>query len=222
MFMTQDEAGSTTLPNFGSKLCTTEQVLTFGPKRLPDREVERGRVERNRTITAFVRWDDTCRNGHNTFGVTGEVRRGPNFDMGGCIHAEVASHFPELAGVIKYHLMSAEGPLHYKANTLFWLGYNGNAHPSKHGPNPPHLEYARSTAVWPDMPESFLFTADHRRDTKGTPPDWWTGTDTVRAVEKAKAAAEAKRVVVEQALDARLPTLMAEFRQAVEQLGFTW
>lgn len=41
-------------------------------------------------------------------------------DSGGCIHDEVAKHFPELAHLIKWHLSSTDGPMHYVANTVYW------------------------------------------------------------------------------------------------------
>jgi len=53
----------------------------------------------------------------------------------GCLHDEIRQHFPELAHLIKWHLVSTDGPLHYIANTLYHLE-KGN------------LEYARSSAVY--------------------------------------------------------------------------
>jgi hypothetical protein len=39
--------------------------------------------------------------------------------MGGCIHEDIAKHFPELMPYIKWHLTSTDGPMHYLANTLY-------------------------------------------------------------------------------------------------------
>lgn len=93
-------------------------------------------------ITATVRHDDRCGNGHNTFSITADIdRRARNNRWveytGGCCHDEVSERFPELAPFIKWHLTSTDGPLHYLANTLYWI---------KQG----NLDYARSSAVWPD------------------------------------------------------------------------
>ena len=112
-----------------SKL-TKQQTKVFGPKKFGE----------NETIKAFVRYDDKCGNGHNTFAVTAEItnRRGRvGVHSAGCLHDETTRVFPELAPFIKWHLVSSDGPLHYVANTTFWV---------KEG----NLDNARSTAVWPN------------------------------------------------------------------------
>lgn len=83
-------------------------------------------------FTVKMRYDDRCGNGHNTFSITGSTVR-----KGGCLHELIAKHFPELAHMIKWHLVSSDGPLHYIANTIYW---------AKKG----NLEYARNCAVWED------------------------------------------------------------------------
>ena len=95
------------------------------------------------SITATVRYDDRYRNGHNTFSITADIQRNGREYAGGCCHDEVAERFPELAPFIKWHLCSSDGPMHYVANTLYWLRA-GN------------LENARASAIWPDMNESAL------------------------------------------------------------------
>lgn len=79
------------------------------------------------TIRAEVRFDDNCRNGHNSFAITGDVRdsryRGSRGEVaGGCVHDEIAKAFPELAPLIRWHLTSSDGPMHYFANTVFHAG----------------------------------------------------------------------------------------------------
>lgn len=72
---------------------------------------------------AFIRFDDECGNGHNSFSITGETRE--RYDnrwhegSGGCIHEEVTQFFPELAPFIMWHLTSSDEPLHYIANTKY-------------------------------------------------------------------------------------------------------
>lgn len=74
-------------------------------------------------ITVSARFNDECRNGHDTFAITGEILNNQGEEVaGGCIHDEITEHFPELAGVIKWHLCSTDGPLHYLANTLYLAG----------------------------------------------------------------------------------------------------
>ncbi len=78
-------------------------------------------------IRAEVRFDDNCRNGHNTFAVTADIRdsryRGTRGEIaGGCCHDEIAAAFPELAPLIRWHLTSSDAPLHYLANTIYLAG----------------------------------------------------------------------------------------------------
>lgn len=105
-----------TLPE--SKL-TKRQRLKFGPKVYTEGK------EKYRII-AEVRHDDECGNGHNSFSITGQIDRLQNGvwrdHTGGCIHEDVAKHFPELAPFLKWHLTSTDGPMHYIANTLYLAG----------------------------------------------------------------------------------------------------
>ncbi|QMV30038.1 hypothetical protein [Providencia phage vB_PreS-Stilesk] len=86
-------------------------------------------------IKAELRFDDECGNGHNSFAITGEIvnprKRGDNaIECCGCIHDEIAEHFPELAHLIKWHLCSTESPVHYVANTCYHASdrdHNGRA-----------------------------------------------------------------------------------------------
>lgn len=82
---------------------------------------------KNLTVRAQLRFDDNCRNGHNSFAITGEVidrreRRDGGIVACGCIHEDIAKAFPELASLIPWHLTSADGPLHYIANTVYHAG----------------------------------------------------------------------------------------------------
>jgi hypothetical protein len=95
-------------------------------------------------IVVTLRYDDECKNGHNTFTITAnyyETYRQPNepnlihssgktvwLSSCGCLHNEIKKHFPELKHLIKWHLVSSDGPMHYLANTLYLAGdkdYNG-------------------------------------------------------------------------------------------------
>lgn len=194
---------------------------------------------RSYRITAKVRHDDECGNGHNTFSITGQLdEKSPSGIWrdysGGCIHDRIAAHFPELAPFIKWHLMGTNEPMHYAANTLYHALQHGPTHAwvyytmpvpadplnifkeskrelmdyikadeAKRAEGQPgyvvkwdektvkvrNLDYARSSAVWPDAPEELL---------TGDP-------------EALKAA-----------LIARLPALMLEFKAAVESLGLVY
>ena len=138
-------------------------------------------------ITAEVRFDDECKNGHKTFAITGEIlRKAKNgrwvFDCCGQIQDDIAKHFPDLVPFFKWHLCSTDGPLHYLANTLYHA--SDKDHWGRRKEKEPDIEAARKTAIWPDA------TLEQLQD--------------------------------EEQLKARLPGLLAEFRAAVESLGFEW
>lgn len=78
-------------------------------------------------IKAKIRFDDECDNGHNSFSITGEINARQSFAERtmvtcGCIHDDIAAHFPELAHLIKWHLCSTDSPMHYVANTVYLAG----------------------------------------------------------------------------------------------------
>lgn len=185
-----------------SKL-TKHQVRTFGPVpyKAPGYSADA-------TITAEVRYDDRCSNGHNTFSITAEIvdTRG-GWSSGGTQHDAVAAAFPELAPFIKFHLVSSDQPMHYLANTLYWLGYDVRWCDGK-ASSPPKLEHARSTAVWPDMPETLLCSVDVH--------------DRYHLTDEEKDAIAVGREAVKKALTERLESVQSEFRTAVESLGFTF
>ena len=72
------------------------------------------------------------------FSITGEetTSRG-RFEAGGCIHEEIGEAFPDLVPYFKWHLCSEDGPMHYVANTLYWVEQN-------------NLDAARNCAIWPE------------------------------------------------------------------------
>lgn len=78
-------------------------------------------------MTVEMRFDDNCKNGHNTFAITGSVydptiRGRDKFVAGGCLHDDIEKLFPELASFIPWHLCSQDGPMHYVANTVYLAG----------------------------------------------------------------------------------------------------
>jgi hypothetical protein len=112
----------------------------------------RKELEDGSIIVAEARFDDDCKNGHNTFAITAYLydrtqRNGDGHAVGtqgrrylgscGCQHDLVVQHFPELAPLIKWHLSSTDGPMHYVANTIYHVEQG-------------KLDYARSSAVAPD------------------------------------------------------------------------
>lgn len=106
---------------FGATVRRDEAPGAFCKQRWSaSREIEAGVFDREKcTFAVEVRFDDELRNGHNSFAITGNIDtlRGRDV-MGGCLHDEIARYFPELAPLIRWHLSSSAGPMHYIANTL--------------------------------------------------------------------------------------------------------
>jgi hypothetical protein len=180
-------------------ILTKKQTRTYGPVSDKKLVTDYGL---GACLTATVRYDDECSNGHNSFAITGHVittrsKRQNDIEAGGCLHEDIARLFPELAPYIKWHLTSSDGPMHYVANTLYWLGYSGFCDGKQN--SPPNLKNARATAVWLDMPDSLLATC----------PD-------------AVADVATRKANVTTILEKRLDALLADFRTAVESLGFTY
>lgn len=110
----------------GESVIVKNQRRTFGPVTFTGKG-----YGPHATIKAEVRYDDECGNGHNTFSVTGEIRmprppghRGPWDSVAacGCLHDDIGAHFPELAPLIRWHLTSSNGPMHYGANVAYLAG----------------------------------------------------------------------------------------------------
>ena len=76
-------------------------------------------------IVCTVRYDDECGNGHNSFSITATIysdeysSSNKYFITDKCIDEEIAKHFPELKHLIKWHLTSSDGPMHYVANATY-------------------------------------------------------------------------------------------------------
>ena len=201
-------------------------------------------------MTVTLRFDDECGNGHNTFSITADVvteesRRRRDIAAGGCMHDEIAAVFPELAPLIRWHLCSTDGPMHYEGNTVYLAGdrdYNGlragerrqirNGKTGQlcwkletvgaHGVRlvdalPRYLDSDTAPACdarmayvpWDRVGEGKARELDAARATAC----WPDATDAQLCAEPAELRAM---------LAARLPGLLAEFRAAVESVGFLW
>lgn len=183
-----------------------DQKKTFGPVFY----AEGGTRYR---ITATARYDDQCGNGHNSFAITAEIDRKTGNgrweeDSGGCCHEEVAKHFPQLAPLLKWHLTSSDGPMHYVANGLYWAGHceAWMRDKTKSNSAPPNLEFLKSTILYGALSSDADFDlADHvHSDMRGFT---WN---------------EAKANALRDWLPTRLTALMTEFKTAVESLGLTY
>lgn len=217
---------------------THSQKKKFGPKFY----TERGQKYR---ITADVRHDDQCHNGHNTFSITGSIDRVERGvwvdDSGGCIHKEIAKHFPELAPMIKWHLVSTDGPMHYPGNVTYMAGERDcwgmlKGEFRQHTSRGPHQAGGvAGVPLWElVMPEVREIYANEKPApvTLEWRPYGKTGDGKARELSAARSCAvwpeatDAELSVSKEELEAklmeRLPQLMLEFRADVESLGFVY
>lgn len=218
---------------------TKRQVKIFGPKPIAG-------WGRNAFITAKVRYDDECGNGHNTFAITGEIYRtdkrlrdnGPQ--ACGCLHEEIAKHFPELAPLIKWHLCNSDGPWGYLENTVYLAG-DRDCWGLRKGEFKQFKDKETGLPLWEldATYDDFGAFGKRRNPASAEKPapvsfDWKpygrTGEGKERELDKARNAAiwpeatdeELTAPDLKERLLERLPALMEEFRKAVESLGFTY
>jgi len=90
--------------------------------------------EEKATCVLTMRFDDKCNNGHNSFSMTADIyeadksRIDINCLRCGCCHDDIAKAFPEFEHLLKWHLTSTDGPLHYVSNAMYHASntdYNG-------------------------------------------------------------------------------------------------
>lgn len=193
-----------------------------------------------------VRFDDNCKNGRESFAITGEEydARG-NMVACGCLHDKIARTFPELAPLVAWHLCATDGPMHYLANTVYHAsdrdhygllaGESRQIRNGRTGLPCWKLEAVTADGAPFDMIGGKTFDGE-------TPPAapvlrWvpWLriGEGKARDLDAARASAiwpdapdsimTAPPDELRAALVARLPRLVADFRRAmVEDCGFLW
>jgi len=214
-----------------------------------------------RTLIATVRHDDQRGNGHNTFSITAELyephphRGEPTIRhesgktlwlcSGGQLQDEIRKHIPELAPLLKWHLVSTDGPLHYIANTVYHASdrdhrglRKGECKQLRNGrTNKPVWQRVMRDAsgeIVSDGSGSWMDSHEQPTEelTAAWEPVWIEGEGKARELDHARSSAVWPDATDEEltaapeeltaALQARLPALMAEFRAAVESLGFTY
>ncbi len=229
---------------FGVVRADDGRILNQRIKTFAKEYTEHGQKQR---ISAELRFDDSCNNGHETFAITAD---GHSYDrgawresFGGCCHEEIARHFPELAPLIKWHLVSTDGPMHYTGNVVYMAGERDcwgllkgefRQHTSR-GPN--------QNGGIPGVPNWTLELPDRTaRDVyameKPAPVmlEWKacgrTGEGKARELDHARSSAVwpdatdaelmQEPAALKAALLARLPALMAEFKAAMLGAGFVY
>jgi hypothetical protein len=218
--------------NTESKL-TKNQTKTFGPVFYR----EHGQ---DLQIVATVSYDDKFGNGHNSFSITADIKTKSGRDVaGGCCHEEIAKHFPQLAPLIKWNLCSSDGPMHYPGNAVYMAGTK-DCNGLEKGEFRQHLSRGHHQANGvPGVPLWELKAPETKEIYSATKPEsvtleWApygrTGEGKERKLDNARSCAiwpdatdeDLTAPGLEARLMARLPVLMAEFRAAVESIGFTF
>lgn len=197
-------------------------------------------------ISVELRFDDECNNGHESFAITASIYHGSRWEAGGCLHGEIAKHFPTLEPLIKWHLMSTDGPLHYIANTVYHAGdrdhhglLKGEKRQIKNGRTGEPAWHL--VAVTQAGEEIELYRLEKNIDGNEKPDCPYTleyrpwcnvGEGKDRDLDAARSSAVWPEATDEQlsapkdeltnALANRLPGLLAEFKAAMLECGFLW
>jgi hypothetical protein len=182
-------------------------------------------------IVVELRFDDQCKNGHESFAITANIDEQINGSfrhyMGGCCHDEIVKHFPELAHLIKWHLTSTSGPLHYLSNTLYYAGdldcnglKAGEVRQIRNGKTGLPCWKLEAVNGKPESPQ-FQYVPWNR-----------TGEGKARELEFARSSAVWPEATDEQLslpkyelkalLIARLPALLSSFHLDMVRCGFVW
>lgn len=184
-------------------------------------------------LSVELRFDDECGNGCEMFSVTGDVRRPGRLVAAGCLHDDIAEVFPELAPLIKWHCTFTDGPTHYVANTCYHAG-DRDCNGLRSGERKPILG--------PDKVPTWVPKITPEKYVKGTQQpvpvlveyELWCreGEGKGRNLAAARSCAVwpdatddelcQERHLLEAALKARLPALLAEFKRVMLEVGFIY
>lgn len=198
-------------------------------------------------ITVEVRFDDNCRNGKQSFAITGHVQEPGKDDwsIGGSIHHEIAKYFPELAHLIRWHLFDTSGPMHYVSNTCYHASdrdYNGLLKGEQKQiingrsgfPSWQLVMVDDAGNVVEDAPPKYIDSAEQPQASYRMEYRPWmkTGEGKERNLDAARRCAAwpeatdeqlcVPRAELEAALLARAPALLASFRADMEASGMLW
>ncbi len=209
-----------------------KQVKQYGPRMISG-------WGRGAQIKAEVRFDDSCRNGHNSFAITGEIyipgRR--DCEACGCLHEEIAKAFPELEPFLKWHGCAADEPMHYVGNTVYHAS-DRDCWGLRKGEFKQMRNRKTGLPMW-ELDASYSDFGGHKTVDSETRPEpvtfqyrpyGRTGEGKERDLDAARRCAvwpdatdeELLADDLKEKLLARLPQLLADFRADVEKLGLQW
>lgn len=184
----------------------------------------------SQTLTAIIRYDDSCKNGYNTFSIVCNLKEDGLRVSGGQLEDEFMEFFPEFVHLYKWHLFSSKGPIHYLPNTLY--------HVQEYEPRKAWVEYEVPTndplgLFEAEVRFGYFETANIPKEAYSTPgyiitPDKKTAK--TRNLEHARLSAywpeatdeELMSPDLAQRLKDRLPKLIEDFKRDIEDFGFEW
>ena len=204
------------------------------------------RVIGREKLVVTIQHDDEYGNGHNSFAITGtlSVKEKNNrwHEYGwGMLHDEVARIFPEIVPYLKWHLCSTDEPMHYVANTMYHAGdkdcwglRKGESRQIKNGKT--GLPCWKLEVVDEDGNEISKRDIKEYVDAEERPTTTYRyeyrllyriGEGKEPDLDAARSCAVWPGATLEQlqdkeALLARLPGLMQEFKEVVESLGLVY
>jgi hypothetical protein len=210
-----------------------------------DQKIHKIRIIGKKKFVVKIRYDDQCGNGHNTFSITSDlyvIAKNSRYvwDSGGCQHDLVKRFFPELKKYIRWHLTSSDGPMHYIANTLFhagdkdcWGGKKGETKAYRYNVMAPNGNMVFRVE---EGQEYKLLKKEEAEEMAAriigvvVPVPWLIHEGKERDLDAARRCAvwleatdeELMAPDLKEKLLARLPGLMEEFKQDVEELGFVY
>lgn len=206
-----------------------QSILTKEQRKQFERSYKNSDGE-NLFMRLFIRYDDRCNNGHNSFSITADIftekqsKNSKNPYMCGCCHDEIKIAFPEFAHLIKWHLMNSDGPMYYIENTLY--------HADEHGPNSAHVYFnepitGKSLLLeYCDEKDLIKYWDESKKIFKsGYIIKWDEKTAKKANLEGARKTAIWPDATIEQLrnkclLIARLPDLIEQFKKDIEAIGF--
>lgn len=199
-------------------ILTKNQQKTFGPKTIG--------ID---VVSATIRYDDRCGNGHNTFSISGWLKSPGVYrrEIYGLNHEEIANFFPELKKYIKWSLMSSNGPMHYLANTLYHAG-DKDCYGFRKGEQKRDKKSGLLTWKPKKYSNEYVYSDNEPIVTVEYEPVLGEGKE--RDLNAARNSAiwpeatdeELCSPDLEQKLKDRLPGLIEEFKKDVEELGFVF
>ena len=189
----------------------------------------------NASISVELRFDDSCRNGHESFAITAEVRRPGRRDVEacGCLHKDIARVFPELEPLIKWHLTSTDGPMHYVADTCYHAG-DRDCWGLRKGERKPLLGPDKVPTWVPKITPARYVEGNEQhtpvlveyeqvaREGDGKERDLDAARRTAVWPDATDEELCQERPQLEAALKARLPARLAEFKRVMLEVGFIY